>query len=617
MTLEHCDTLARRVLLTALALSIGWSGAPSALAQTGVAPPAAIALPSLGDEAAEDFSVITEARLGERILREVRRDPAYLDDPELLEYVQGLWQPLMAAARRKGEIPSDLDARFAWEVFLVRDRSVNAFALPGGTVGTHLGLIALTQTPDELASVLAHELSHVTQRHIARSFANSRRQSMMAVAGMILGVLAASRANSPDGVSAAIVGSQAASVQGQLNFSRDMEREADRVGFSVLTQAGFAPLGMAAMFERLQAASRLNDSGGFPYLRTHPLTGERVAEARARVGLGALAAAPSTPSSPSTAGLPDAAAQALATVPLDAALLHAVAVARARVLADARDEALARWAAGAEAGGGVGGSTGTGMAPPSGSSPGSADGSPPTATPSPRPGSTAALAERLTGAYSVALAASMRRDAARAEAGLRDARAVLAEATAALRAGASGPAGGARSAPSARAADLAPVQRALALLAAELAVARGDGAAALAALAPLSTSGTRVVLLRRAEATLAHADASPAALRERGEALQTWLSSHPADAMAWGLSAQVWQRLGQPLRALRAEAEARYALGDLAGASDRLRAGQQLARRTPLDAVDAIESSVIDTRLREVDELRRQIFLEERGNAGR
>ncbi len=594
---------ARRALACVLALSLAWGGGAPVAAQTGAVPPAAIALPSLGDDAAETFSVTTEARLGERIMREVRRDPAYLDDPELVEYLQSLWQPLMAAARRKGEIPSELDARFAWEVFLVRDRSVNAFALPGGTVGTHLGLIAITQTPDELASVLAHELSHVTQRHIARGFASSRRQTMLAVAGMILGVIAASRANSADGMSAAVVGSQAASVQAQLNFSRDMEREADRVGFSVLTQAGFEPLGMAAMFERLQAASRLNDSGGFPYLRTHPLTGERVAEARARVGLGALSApaAAAGGAAGGAAALPDAAARALAAVPVDAALLHAVAVARSRVLGDPRDESLARLAAIGLAGAPGGPGAGAGPGPFAGVGAGD--------------GGTAVLADRLANAYAAALAASMRRDPVRAQAALAAARSVVAAAALSPPTSRSAPVA-IPTRPSAPA-SLEPVRRSLALLAAELAVARGDPAAALAELAPLQASGTRVVMLRLAEATLADAQAPAPALRARGEALQTWLASHPADALAWALSAQVWERLELPLRSLRAQAEARYALGDLTGASDRLRAGQQLARRTPLDSVDAIESSVIDTRLREVDELRRQIFLEERGGAGR
>ena len=138
--------------------------------------------------------------------------------------------------------------------------------------------------------MLAHELTHVTQRHIARSVTTSQRQSLLALAGLILGVLAASKGNSPDAAQAAILGGQAAAVQGQLNFSRDMEREADRVGFAVLREAGFAPVGMARMFEKLDYANRLNDNGAYPYLRSHPLTTERIAEAQSRLGTGAVAA---------------------------------------------------------------------------------------------------------------------------------------------------------------------------------------------------------------------------------------------------------------------------------------------------------------------------------------
>jgi predicted Zn-dependent protease len=132
---------------------------------------AQVRLPSLGESASQDLSVGAERRLGDQIMREARRDPAYLDDPVLLEYLQSIWNPLVAAARKAGQIDADTDHLFAWESFLVKDRSVNAFALPGGYVGAHLGLVAIATTRDQLASVMAHELSHVTQRHIARSIA--------------------------------------------------------------------------------------------------------------------------------------------------------------------------------------------------------------------------------------------------------------------------------------------------------------------------------------------------------------------------------------------------------------------------------------------------------------
>ena len=176
---------------------------------TSLVPPAAMAqdrLPALGDAASEDLSVGSERRIGEQVMREIRRDPDYLDDPVLLEYLQSVWQPLVKASRDRGNISPDIDQAFAWEPFLVRDRSVNAFALPGGFVGVNLGLIAMTTTRDELASVLAHEMSHVTQRHIARGMANSQRQSLIGLASMILGILAALRshrlATGEDGVGA-------------------------------------------------------------------------------------------------------------------------------------------------------------------------------------------------------------------------------------------------------------------------------------------------------------------------------------------------------------------------------------------------------------------------------
>src|SRR5205085_11900638 len=123
--------------------------------------------------------------------REIRIDPDYIDDPLLLEYVQSVWDPLVAASRRLGNITADIDQRFTWQPFLVRDPTVNAFALPGGYVGVHLGLIAITATRDELAAVLGHELSHITQRHIARSIASSKRQSILGMASLPLGLLAA------------------------------------------------------------------------------------------------------------------------------------------------------------------------------------------------------------------------------------------------------------------------------------------------------------------------------------------------------------------------------------------------------------------------------------------
>ena len=235
-------------------------------------------LPALGDGA--EMSLSAERRLGDRIVRQLCRDPDYLDDPLLAEYVQSIWRRLVAGARARGDLLPELEERFAWDILLGRDRSVNAFALPGGYLGVHLGLIGAVSSADELASVLAHELSHVTQRHIARMIGRQEAQGPWVLAAMILGALAAG--SNPQAAGAMIIGGQAAAIQGHLNFSRDMEREADRVGYGVMTQAGFAPQGFVSMFEKLQQAARLNDTGGFPYLRSHPLTTERIADMQAR-----------------------------------------------------------------------------------------------------------------------------------------------------------------------------------------------------------------------------------------------------------------------------------------------------------------------------------------------
>jgi predicted Zn-dependent protease len=240
-------------------------------------------LPNLGDGAEVPLGV--ERRLGESIAREIYRDPDYLDDPVLGDYVQSIWQTLLASSRQRGELTPELEQQFAWEVSLIRDRSINAFALPGGYLGVHLGLISAVSSADELASVLAHELSHVTQRHIARMMAQQGRQGPMVMGAMILGMLAASRTMNASSISAAnavMMGGQAAVMQSQLNFSRDMEREADRVGYGVMTEAGYEPQGFVTMFEKLQQAARLNDNGSFPYLRSHPMTTERISDAQAR-----------------------------------------------------------------------------------------------------------------------------------------------------------------------------------------------------------------------------------------------------------------------------------------------------------------------------------------------
>ena len=284
-------------------------------AQLSEAPIRASQLPSLGD--GSELAAASERRLGDRIASSIFRDPDYIDDPVLGDYLQGIWQPLMDAARQRGELSAELEERFAWTVMLVRDRTVNAFALPGGYLGIHTGLIAVVSSADELAAVMGHELSHVTQRHISRLMTQQQRQMPWVIGAMILGALAASK--SPDAANVAIVGGQALAAQGQLNFSRDMEREADRVGFGVMVDAGFEASGVSGMFEKLQQASRLNDNGSFPYLRSHPLTTQRIAEARARLQTAAPGpSAHAMPRNPHLHSMMSARAQVLGNPGVDA-----------------------------------------------------------------------------------------------------------------------------------------------------------------------------------------------------------------------------------------------------------------------------------------------------------
>lgn len=305
---------ALRPLALAMLLLIAPVQASLAQPSAGLPRSTSGALPSMGDSA--ELSAAAERRMGDRIAASIYRDPDYVDDPVLGDYLQSIWQPLMTAARARGELQDELDERFAWELFLIRDRSINAFALPGGYFGVHLGLIGAVSSSDELAAVLAHELSHVTQRHISRLMTQQSWQAPWMIAAMILGALAASK--SPDAATAAIVGGQAVAAQGQLNFSRDMEREADRIGLGVMQGAGFDSRGVTAMFEKLQQASRLNDNGAFPYLRSHPLNTQRIAEAQSRLQLAPAAPAPS----------PERQAEVASQQQL-----HAMMAARARVLA--------------------------------------------------------------------------------------------------------------------------------------------------------------------------------------------------------------------------------------------------------------------------------------------
>ncbi len=232
-------------------------------------------LPSLGDTERAELSPLMERKLGEQIMRDIRRNRDYLDDAPLLEYLNNFGTSLLAAyPEARGEVGYD------YFFFAVCDSMLNAFALPGGFIGVHSALVLAAQNESELASVVSHEIGHVAQRHIARMLGQQRQDALIPLAAAVLAVLAAR--SSPDASAALLMGGQGVALQRQLNFSRDAEREADRIGLQILREAGFETSGMISFFGRMQNATRSYTDAAPAYLRSHPLTTERIADIQAR-----------------------------------------------------------------------------------------------------------------------------------------------------------------------------------------------------------------------------------------------------------------------------------------------------------------------------------------------
>ncbi|MEO8626838.1 MAG: M48 family metalloprotease [Betaproteobacteria bacterium] len=229
-------------------------------------------LPELGDASRTTITLQQERQLGEQIMQQIRSSPQYLDDPEVTDYVNALGYRLLA---------NSVNVEQQFEFFVIDDKTVNAFALPGGFIGVHTGLIVTAQSESELAAVLAHEIGHVTQRHIARFFTQQKQAGIASMAALALALLAAR--SSPDIAQAAIAAGQYASYQTALNFSRENEREADRVGLTTLEKSGFDVRAMPTFLDRLQRSYRLYETNAPSYARTHPLTYERIADVQNRV----------------------------------------------------------------------------------------------------------------------------------------------------------------------------------------------------------------------------------------------------------------------------------------------------------------------------------------------
>lgn len=234
--------------------------------------PAVLNLPQMGEPADASMSPAQEAQLGASVVAQLYQYDYILEDPELADYLTSVGWRLVAAAQQK---PPRLD------VFMVKDPRINAFALPGGFIGFNAGLLISSQSESELAGVMGHELTHVTQRHIARSQEAQGGIGPIATWAMVLAAIIAGSAN-PDVILAALAIGQSSLYQKQVNFTRAHELEADRIGIQTMYDAGFDPQGMASFFQRLEQQSRLYGAGMPDILRTHPVNTVRVAEAQER-----------------------------------------------------------------------------------------------------------------------------------------------------------------------------------------------------------------------------------------------------------------------------------------------------------------------------------------------
>ncbi|MBL8496237.1 M48 family peptidase [Nitrosomonas sp. JL21] len=230
-------------------------------------------LPELGDISQATLTPYQERQLGLQIMRQIRADPRYLDDAEIASYLSNLGHKLIANSNE-----ASIDQTF--EFFAVQDPSINAFALPGGFMGFNSGLIIAAQSESELAAVMSHEIAHVTQKHLARMIAEQKYDWVKSIASLAVAILAAR--SSAQASQAILVASQASIIQSKLDFTRKHEKEADRIGLNILLDAGFDPQGMPTFFERLQKAGRFHETGAPSYLRTHPLTFERIADIQNR-----------------------------------------------------------------------------------------------------------------------------------------------------------------------------------------------------------------------------------------------------------------------------------------------------------------------------------------------
>jgi len=241
---------------------------------TFIAGAADVDLPDIGSPADATLSKNTEAQVGRSIMRQIRASGEVVEDPQITEYINDIGHRIAAHAN---------NGSHEFNFFVIDDPNINAFALPGGYIGVHTGLLEATRSEDELAGVLAHEVAHVTQRHIARAIHANSRQSILNTAIMLGAILAGVAGGaSGDVVQAGIAVAQGTAAQQQINFTRNNEYEADRVGISALAESGFDPRGMGSFFEVISRGGGAPEYRVPEFLRTHPVSSARIAEARGR-----------------------------------------------------------------------------------------------------------------------------------------------------------------------------------------------------------------------------------------------------------------------------------------------------------------------------------------------
>ena len=230
-----------------------------------------IELPDMGDSSGALISPVQEQQLGEAFFRSLHAQISINQDAEIQQYIQAIGNKLTANSDAPGN---------PFHFFVVMDKAINAFAGPGGYVGVNSGLILTTEAESELASVMAHEVAHVTQRHLYRAFEAASRLSIPTAAATLAAILLGTQ--SPELAQAAVMAVQAGSVQFQIDFTRDNEQEADRVGMQTLAASNFDPRSMPIFFERLQQSSRYYGKDIPEFLRTHPVTSSRISDTRGR-----------------------------------------------------------------------------------------------------------------------------------------------------------------------------------------------------------------------------------------------------------------------------------------------------------------------------------------------